>query len=320
MKRIVVDRPGGPEVMALRDAPDPTPGAGQALVRVEAAGVNFIDCYHRGGAYPLPPPIPIGLEGAGVVQAVGDGVAIAPGTRVAWTGVPGSYATHVVAPVERLVPLPDALDARTAAGVMLQGLTAHYLVEVGRLGLGDDCLVHAAAGGVGLLLCQLAKAAGARVIGTAGTEEKAALARAAGADEVIPYTQVDFASEVKRLTDGRGVSVVYDSVGKDTFDKSLECLRPRGMMVLFGQSSGPVAAFDPQRLNLRGSLFLTRPNLAHYTANRAELEARVRDVFGRVLAGTLTVRVGGTYPLANAERAHLDLERRRSTGKLLLLP
>jgi NADPH2:quinone reductase len=234
--------------------------------------------------------------------------------------VAGSYATHVVAPADKLVALPDGVDARAGAALMLQGLTAHYLVEIGRLGRGDECLVHAAAGGVGHLLCQLAKAAGARVIGTVSTDEKAALARGAGADEVIRYDQVDFVKEVRRLTGGRGVRVVYDSVGKDTFERGLDCLRPRGTMVLFGQSSGAVAPLDPQVLNRKGSLFLTRPALPHYVADRRELEARAHDVFGRVAAGTLAVRIGGAYSLAEAARAHRDLEGRRTTGKLLLVP
>jgi len=320
MKRVVVDKPGGPDAMKLREMEKPAVGPGQALVRVDASGVNFIDCYQRSGAYPMPLPIAMGNEGAGVVEEVGEDVSLARGTRVAWTGVSGSYATHVVAPAQRLVALPDGVDTRTGAASMVQGLTAHYLVEIGRLEPGDDCLVHAAAGGVGLLLCQLAKAAGARVIGTVSTDEKAALAREAGAEAVIRYDEQDFVAEVERLTEGRGVAVVYDSVGKDTFLRGLDCLRRRGLMVLFGQSSGAAPAIDPQILNRKGSLFLTRPGIFDYIADRPELEARARDVLGRVAAGTLRVRIGGTYPLSKAARAHQDLEGRRTTGKLLLLP
>ena len=269
MQGIRVDTHGGPEAMHLAPLESATPGHGQALVRVEAAGVNFIDIYQRSGQYPAPPPIVLGLEGAGEVEEVGPGTERAPGDRVAWAGVPGSYATHVVAPADRLVPIPSAVSSEVAAGAMLQGMTAHYLTtSTYPLGQGDTCLVHAAAGGVGLLLCQLGRRAGARVLGTCSTEEKEARARAAGASEVIRYTEVDFSAEARRLTGDEGVHVVYDSVGKATFEGSLDSLARRGMMVLFGQSSGPVAPIDPQELGRRGSLFLTRPSLFHHETER----------------------------------------------------
>ncbi|XXU49972.1 quinone oxidoreductase [Sorangium sp. So ce1014] len=313
---------GGPEVMQLEEHPTPAPGPGEAVVRVEAAGVNFIDIYQRSGQYKLDPPIPLGLEGAGRVEAVGPSVTeVREGDEVAWTGGPGSYATHVRIPVARLVPVPAGVGARRAAAAMLQGITAQYLARsTFPLGPGHTCLVHAAAGGVGLLLCQMAKRLGARVIGTVSTEEKARLARGAGADEVILYTQADFEAEARRLTGGAGVDVVYDGVGHDTFAKSLGALRPRGMMVLFGQSSGPVSSFDPQILNQKGSLYLTRPSLAHYTATREELLQRAADVLGAIARGELTISVGATYPLAEAAEAHRALAGRATTGKVLLLP
>jgi NADPH2:quinone reductase len=322
MRAIRVPQYGGPEVMRLEELPTPTPGEGQALVRLEAAGVNFIDVYQRSGLYKGALPVPLGLEGAGTVEAVGPGVTtVRPGDRVAWTGVPGSYATHNVVPADRLVTLPAGLDARAGAAAMLQGMTAHYLAHTTYpLKPGDACLVHAAAGGVGLLLCQMARRAGARVIGTVSTEEKARLAREAGAHDVILYTQQDFGAEVKRLTGGTGVQVVYDSVGRDTFDKGLDCLAPRGYMVLYGQSSGPVAPVDPQVLNAKGSLFLTRPSLFHYTATREELLYRAGEVLGWVRSGQLRLRIGATFPLAEAAQAHRDLEGRRTTGKVLLIP
>jgi NADPH2:quinone reductase len=322
MRAIRVPQYGGPEVMRLEELPTPTPGEGQALVRLEAAGVNFIDVYQRSGLYKGALPVPLGLEGAGTVEAVGPGVTtVRPGDRVAWTGVPGSYATHTVVPADRLVTLPAGLDARAGAAAMLQGMTAHYLAHTTYpLKPGDACLVHAAAGGVGLLLCQMARRAGARVIGTVSTEEKARLAREAGAHDVILYTQQDFGAEVKRLTGGTGVQVVYDSVGRDTFDKGLDCLAPRGYMVLYGQSSGPVAPVDPQVLNAKGSLFLTRPSLFHYTATREELLYRAGEVLGWVRSGQLRLRIGATFPLAEAAQAHRDLEGRRTTGKVLLIP
>ena len=307
--------------MSLEALPDPVPAPGTALVAVEAAGVNFIDVYHRSGAYPGTLPLALGLEGAGTVAAVGAGVTdVRPGDRVAWSGVPGSYATRLLAPAERLVLLPPGISTQLAAAVMLQGLTAHMLSHsVFPLASGATALVHAAAGGVGLLLCQMARMRGAEVIGTVSTPEKARLAGDAGASETILYTETDFEAEVRRITFGRGVQVVYDSVGKDTFDKSLGCLAPRGTMVLFGQSSGRVPPLDPQVLSLKGSLFLTRPTVAHYTQARDEYLRRANEVFGWIQSGRLTVRVAHTYPLAEAARAHRDLEARTTSGKVLLL-
>lgn len=322
MRAIRPQQPGGPEVLVLEELPTPSPDRGEVLVRVEAAGVNFIDIYQRSGQYPTPRPIPLGLEGAGVVEAIGDRVDdLRPGDRVAWASGPGSYATHVVVPAARLVPIPEGVDATSAAAAMLQGMTAHYLARsTWPLKAGDACLVHAAAGGVGLLLCQMARRAGAFVIGTVSTEEKAALARAAGAHEVILYNQTDFAEETLRLTVGKGVHVVYDSVGKDTFDRSITCLRRRGMLVLYGQASGPVAPFDPQVLARRGSLFLTRPSLVDYTATREELLDRAGDVLGAIRKGELSLRIGATFPLAEAAEAHRALGGRATTGKVLLMP
>jgi len=312
---IRVHQPGGAESMRVEELPTPAPGPGEALVRIEACGVNFIDVYQRSGQYKVPLPARLGLEGAGFVEGVGAGVAaVKPGDRVAWANLPGSYATHAALSADRLVPVPAGLDARTAAAVMLQGMTAHYLAtSTFPLRPGHTCLVHAAAGGVGLLLCQIASRAGARVIGTA-SGDKAGLAREAGAAEVIDYTRTDFSTQVK------GLDVVYDSVGRDTFAKSLRCLRPRGMLVLYGQSSGAVEPFDPQLLSQGGSLFLTRPTLAHYTATRDELLARSADLFRWIANGELRVRVGATFALADAARAHEALEARRTTGKVLLLP
>jgi len=321
MKAIRVERTGGPEALRLTDVPSPVPAEGQVRVRVEAAGLNFIDVYQRTGLYPVPLPATPGLEGAGTVLALGPDVkGLALGDRVAWANAPGSYAEEVVAPVERLVKVPAGVDGRAAAAVLLQGMTAHYLVEtVYPLKPGDACLVHAAAGGVGLLLVQMAKRKGARVFATVSTEEKAALARRAGADSVILYTQQDFGAEVNRLTGGRGVEVVYDSVGQSTFDKGLECLALRGTMALFGQSSGVVPPVSPSAL-AKGSFFLTRPTLFHYTADRASLERRAGDVLGQVAAGELEVRIGRTFPLAAAAEAHRALEGRQTTGKVLLIP
>lgn len=298
------------------------PGAGQVRVVLRAAGVNFIDVYMRTGQYPRPVPFVAGLEGAGVVEALGSGTSgLSVGDRVAWAAVPGSYAEAVNAPVASLVKIPDAVGDDTAAAVMLQGMTAHYLVNGCRTTQeGDVALVHAAAGGVGLLLVQLLKQAGATVIATCGAAEKVELARKAGADHVIRYDQVDFVAEVATLTDGRGCEVVYDSVGQTTFDGSLQCLRPRGLLALFGQSSGPVAPFDLQRLNAGGSLFVTRPSLAHYTASREELEMRAGAILGAVAKGQLEVRIGARFPLADAAEAHRALEGRRTTGKVILLP
>jgi len=320
MKAIRIHETGGPEVLRLEDLPTPAPDAGQALVRLEAAGVNFIDTYQRTGLYEVALPAIIGQEAVGVVEAVGPGVAdVAAGDRVAWTGVLGAYAEQAVVPADRLVFVPEDVPLRVAAAALLQGMTAHYLSwSTCPLMPGDECLVHAAAGGVGLLLCQIAKMRGARVIGTVGTAEKEALAREAGADEVIRYTELDFEAEVKRLTDGRGVRVVYDSVGRDTFEKSLRCLAPRGMLVLFGASSGPVPPFDPQVLNRNGSLFLTRPTLGHYTATREELLQRGDQVLGWARDGSLRVRIGLELPLAEAAEAHRRLEGRATTGKVLL--
>jgi len=321
-RAVRVDEYGGPDVLRLAQVKTAAPGRGEALVRVTAAGVNFIDVYYRTGRYPAQLPFTPGLEGAGVVEAIGaDAGGLVPGDRVAWATVFGSYATHVVGPADRMIAIPAGVGDDIACAAMLQGMTAHYLVHGCRQTQpGDAALVHAAAGGVGLLLVQMLKAAGARVIATAGTSEKAALAREHGADEVIPYEEVDFAAETRRLTGGRGVDVVYDGVGAATFDRSLLSLRPRGLMALYGAASGPVPPFDPQILNQRGSLFLTRPTLAHYTATRAELEMRASAVLGAVAAGELRVRIGARYPLAEAGAAQRALEGRETTGKVVLIP
>lgn len=322
MKAIRVYQYGGLEALTYEEVPVPEPGEGEARLKVEAIGVNFIDIYHRIGRYQGSLPLTLGQEAAGTVDAVGPGVTgLQPGDRVACASVQGTYADFVVVPAWRLVPIPAGVDSNAAAAVMLQGQTAHYLAHsTFPLQKGDTALVHAAGGGTGQLLVQIAKRRGARVIGTASTEEKAALAREAGADEVIDYVQNDFESEVKRLTNNAGVDVVYDSVGKDTFDKSLKCLRRRGMMVLFGASSGAVPPMDPQILNARGSLFLTRPTLAHYTADRAELLSRTDDLFQWIAAGALKVRIDQTFPLAQVAEAHRYLEGRQSKGKILLIP
>ena len=322
MRAIRVHEYGGPEAMRLEELPTPKPGEGQALVRIEAAGLNYIDTYQRSGAYKGQLPLPLGLEGAGVVEAVGSGVTtVRAGDRVAWTGVPGSYATYNVVPADRLVALPAGVDSRAGASAMLQGMTAHYLAHsTYPLKSGDGCLVHAAAGGVGLLLCQMARRAGARVIGTVSTEEKAKLAREAGAHDVILYSHQDFEAEVKRLTGGKGLQVVYDAVGRDTFEKSLNCLAMRGYMVLYGAASGPVAPLDPQVLNAKGSLFLTRPSLFHYIATRDDLVRRATEVLTWIQKGELKLRIGATFPLAEAAQAHRDLEGRKTTGKVLLIP
>lgn len=322
MKAIRVHTPGGPEVLQLEDVPEPTPREGEAVVRVEAAGLNYIDTYHRAGLYKVPLPFTPGQEGAGTVEALGTETAgVAVGDRVAWTGVMGSYAEKIAAPAAKLVKLPDGVSSRQGAAVMLQGMTAHYLAcSTYPLKPGDACLVHAAAGGVGQLLCQIAKIRGARVFGTVSTEEKARIAREAGADEVIRYTETDFAAEVKRLTDGKGVQAVYDGVGRTTFEKSLDSLALRGMMVLFGQSSGPVPPFDPQILNAKGSIFLTRPSLHHYNATREELAWRASDLFGWIAEGKLRLRIDREVPLAQAEQAHRALQGRETKGKVLLVP
>jgi NADPH2:quinone reductase len=322
VKLVRVHAHGGAEVLQVEEAEVPSAGPGQALLRIEAVGVNFIEVYHRTGLYKMPLPFTLGTEAAGTVEAVGPGVTtVRAGDRVASINVLGAYAEYALAPAERLVPLPDRVSARQAAAVMLQGMTAQYLTtSTFPLERGQTCLVHAAAGGVGLLLCQMAKRAGARVIATVSTEEKAALARDAGADEVILYTQADFETEVKRLTAGAGVHVIFDSVGRTTFAKGLNCLMPRGMMVLFGQSSGPIEPFDPQVLAQKGSLFLTRPTIGHYTATRGELLERAGQVLGLVASGALAVRIGHELPLTKAVEAHRDLEGRRTTGKVLLIP
>jgi NADPH2:quinone reductase len=322
MKAIRVHAPGGPESMKLEEMPVPAPGAGQAQVKLEACGVNYIDVYFRTGAYKAPLPLTPGMEGAGTVTAVGSGVStVKVGDRVAWTGVIGSYAQSHVLPADRLVPLPDKLTFKDGAAAMLQGLTAHYLVEsTWPLKKGETALVQAAAGGMGLLLCQMGKMLGATVIGTVSTEEKAALAKQAGADHTILYTKQDFEAEVKRITGGKGVDVVYDGVWASTFDKSLNCLRPRGLMALFGAASGPVGPFDLQRLNAGGSLFITRPSLNHHIATREELMQRTTELFGWIRDGKIKLRVDHQFPLEQAAEAHRQLEGRKTTGKILLIP
>lgn len=322
MKAIQVKQVGGPEVMELVDLPVPDPKPNEAVVKLSASGVNFIDVYHREGRYKVALPFTPGQEGAGVVTAVGADVkSVKVGDRVAWSHLLGSYAEYAVVAADRLVPIPSGVTDQQAAAAMLQGMTAHYLSHDSYpLKRGETALVHAAAGGVGLLLTQMAHHIGARVFATVSTEEKAKLAREAGADEVIFYTQQDFEAETKRLMDGKGVDVVYDSVGKTTFDKGLNILRPRGMMVLYGGSSGAVPPFDPITLTQKGSLFLTRPSLGNYIATREDLLARAGAVFGMITAGKLKLRVEHTYPLAEAQRAHRELEGRKTTGKLLLIP
>ena len=322
MKTVRVHKYGGPEVLTFEEIPVPEPKAGEARVKIEASGVNYIDTYHRTGLYPLQTPFTLGTEGAGIVDAVGPNVTeVKKGERVGYASIPGSYAEYAIVPAARLVPIPTNIDARTAAALMLQGMTAHYLTHsTYALKKGDTALVHAAAGGVGLLLIQIAKQLGATVIGTVSTEAKAKLAKEMGADHLILYTQSDFLAEVKKLTDGRGVNVVYDSVGQTTFDKSLDCLRPRGYLVLFGQSSGPVPPFDPGKLAAKGSLFLTRPSLPHYTLERSELLQRANDVFNWTATGKLKVRIDKTFPLAEVAEAHRQLEGRKTTGKVILLP
>ncbi len=321
MKAIQVKRVGGPEVLELVELAVPEAKGNEAVVKIVACGVNFIDVYYREGRYKAVLPFVPGQEAAGDVVAVGPNVtSVKAGDRVAYTMVLGSYAEYANVPADRLVKIPDGVDYQQAAALMLQGMTAHYLSRsTYPLKRGETALVHAAAGGVGLLLVQMAHNIGARVIGTVSTEEKAKLARQAGADEVILYTQTDFEAETKRLTAGKGVDVVYDSVGKTTFEKGLNVLRPRGYMVLFGGSSGPVPPFDLIQLSQKGSLYVTRPTLSHYVVTRAELEERAGDVFRMVSEGKLKVRVGHTCPLANAAQAHRDLEGRKTTGKLLLL-
>jgi NADPH2:quinone reductase len=320
VKQVVVSEPGGPEQMTVVEVARPSPGPGEVLVAIRVSGVNFLDVYFRTGLYKSDLPIKLGSEAAGIVESVGAGVTdVAVGDRVAYTMVRGSYAEYAVVPAVQVVRIPDGVDFDTAAAVMLQGTTAHYLTRsTFPLGAGHTCLVHAAAGGTGGLIVQLAKMSGAGVIGTVSTEAKAQEVRALGADAAIDYTQHDFESEVRRLTGGRGVDVVYDSVGQATFHKGLKVIRARGMMVLFGQSSGPVPPFDPSLLNTLGSLFLTRPTLAHHLAPPDELRWRVGEIMALVAANALKVRISGVYPLADAARAHRALESRATTGKLLL--
>ena len=322
MKAIRFHRHGGPEVLSYEDLPDPVPAAGQVIVEIDAIGLNYIDTYHREGLYPVDLPCTPGMEAAGTVAALGAGVTLFnPGDRVAYAGEMGSYAELAAVPAERLVPLPDEVDSEMGAAAMLQGMTAHYLAHsTFPLDEGHTALVHAAAGGVGLLLVQMARRAGARVIGTVSTEEKEQLARQAGADEIIRYTEQDFAEEVMRLTADRGVDVVYDSVARSTFEKGLNVLRPRGYMVLFGQSSGPLEPIDPAILNTKGSLFLTRPSLVHYVQSRQELLARSRAVLDWIGRGELDLRIGHRFELAAAADAHRALQGRKTSGKVLLLP
>ena len=323
MRAVVVPRTGGPEVLELQERPEPAPGPSDVVVDVEAAGVNFIDIYQREGRYPMPLPYVAGSEGAGVVREVGSEVRdVAPGDRIAWAMVPGSgYASSAVVPADRLVPVPDGVGTEQAAAVLLQGMTAHFLCRTTYpVRPGDDVLVHAGAGGVGLLLTQMVTGLGGRVIATVSTREKEALARAAGAVEVVRYDRQDVVEQVREVTGGRGVAVVYDGVGQATFGASLDCLAARGMLVLFGAASGAVPPFDPMTLAGKGSLFLTRPSLGHYVADRGELLERAGDVLAQVRDGSLDVRIGARYPLEQAAQAHQDLAGRRTTGKSLLLP
>lgn len=328
MQAIQILKPGGPEALKLVDLPTPTPGPGEALIRIEAAGVNFIDVYLREGRYPAPLPYTLGQEAAGTIVALGERDSHAgsdqprsqPGDRVAWCGIPGTYAQLAVAPVSRLIAIPPHVTSQQAAAAMLQGMTAHYLAHSAYpIQPNDQVLIHAGAGGVGLLFTQIAKSLGARVFTTVSTEEKAELSREAGADEVIFYTREDFAARVKQFAP-EGLQAVYDSVGKTTFDKSLEVLRRRGILVLFGGSSGPVPPFDLIKLSTMGSLHITRPSLKDYIVTRAELESRASDILNGIAAGTLKLRIEHIYPLVDAARAHRDLEGRLTTGKLLLIP
>ena len=322
MKAIQLQKTGGPEVLTLADLPAPRPKPNEAVVKIAAAGVNFIDVYLREGRYPAPLPFIDGQEAAGIVTEIGSEVkTLKAGDRVAYTNVLGSYAEYAAVPADRLLKVPDKITDQQAAATMLQGMTAHYLVySTYPLKKGETALIHAAAGGVGLLLVQMAKNIGAHVIATVGSEEKARLARDAGADDVIIYTQQDFETETKRVTDGKGVHVIYDGVGKSTFDKDLNVMRPRGYVVLFGGASGPVPPFDPIKLSQKGSLFLTRPTLLHYTSAREELEWRANDLFNMIVAGKLNLRIAHIYKLDQAQQAHRDLEGRKTTGKLLLIP
>lgn len=320
MKAVFVEAYGGPENLRVLEVPKPEPGPNEVLVKVAVSGVNFIDVYFRTGLYPTPPPVAIGSEAAGLVESVGSDVTdVAPGDRVAYAMARGSYAEYAKVPAALVVKLPDVVSFEQAAAVMLQGMTAHYLTRsTVPLKAGDTCIVHAAAGGTGALVVQMAKAAGARVFGTVSTPEKAFIARQAGADEVILYTEQDFVAEARRLTGGRGVDVIYDGVGKSTCEKGLDALRPRGMMVLFGNASGAVTAVDPAQLSAKGSLYLTRPTLAHYISTREELLWRATEVLDMVAHNTLTVRIDATFPMAHAADAHRALEGRKSTGKFLI--
>ena len=312
---------GGPEVMVYEELPTPAPGKGQVLVKVHAIGVNFVDIYHRTGQYTTPMPVPLGLEGAGVVEAVGEGADAKVGDRVAWCAQAGSYTTHLLTTPDKLVPVPEGCDLKLAAAIMLQGMTAHALAHgVHACKAGDTVLIHAAAGGVGQLLVQFASQAGARVIATVSTEEKAKKVRALGAHEVILYSQADFEVETKRLTNGVGVDVAYDSVGKDTFARSLNCTRRRGLVCLYGMASGPVPLFEIQTLAAKGSLFLTRMKLAYYISTPAELKERSGAVFGAVASGKLKIEIGGEFALKDAAEAHRKLGGRETTGKVVLLP
>jgi NADPH2:quinone reductase len=322
MKAIQIQKTGGPEALTLVDLPVPKPKPNEAVVRIAAIGVNFIDVYFREGRYPAPLPFVDGQEASGSVTEVGSEVkSLKPGDSVAYTGTLGAYAEYAAVPADRLVRVPDKITDQQAAAAMLQGMTAHYLIKTTYpLKKGETALVHAAAGGVGLLLLQLGREIGARMIGTVGNEEKAKLAREAGADEVIIYTQQDFEAETRRITGNKGVDVVYDGVGKSTFEQGLNLLRPRGYMVLFGGASGPVPPFDPIKLSQKGSLFLTRPSLLHYIASREELEQRSSDIFNLILSGKLRLRIQHVYKLEEVQQAHRDLEARKTTGKILLMP
>jgi len=322
MKAIRVHKPGGAEVLTYEDTPDPQPKSGEAVVKIDAAGINYIDVYYRTGAYKAELPFTIGVEGAGTVTAVGGNVSeVKVGDKVAYNGIAGAYAQYAAVPAPKLVVLPSGVSTKQGAAAMLQGMTAHYLAcSTYPLKPGDTCLVHAAAGGVGLLLCQIAKMRGARVIGTVSTDDKAKLARDAGADEVILYSQQDFAAEAKRITGGKLCQVVYDAVGKTTFDGSLNCLAPRGLLALYGQASGPVPPLDLAVLGAKGSLFITRPSLAAHTATREELLQRAGEVLGWVRDGKLKLRMEFEFPLKDAAEAHRALEGRKTTGKVLLVP
>jgi NADPH2:quinone reductase len=322
LKAIRINKHGGPEVLEHEDIAEPEAGSGQLLIKVAAAGLNYIDTYHRTGLYSVELPLTLGLEGSGTVESVGADVSgFSAGDRVAWSGCPGSYAEYVAAPAEKIVKIPDGVAFESAAASMLQGMTVHYLSHsTYPLKNGDTALVHAAAGGVGLIMVQVAKMLGARVIGTCGTEEKADLAREAGADEVILYTEQDFEAETRKLTDGVGVDVAYDSVGKSTWEKSMNCLRPRGYLVLFGNASGAVPPIDPLLLSQKGSLFLTRPTLVSYTLTREELLSRANDILSWVDSGKLNIRIDRTVPLAQAAEAHQALESRATKGKVLIQP